>query len=72
MCMPQRRHRRSGEHRTDRVRKPIQIERGVDFARRVEAHQRESAVKLPERPPCFSSSRTSPITMPRSTALHMS
>ena len=41
MGMPQRRHRRSGEHRADRVRKPIQIERGVDLARRVEAHQRE-------------------------------
>ena len=30
------------------------------------------ATKLPDFPPCFSSSRTDSITMPRSTALHMS
>jgi len=31
-----------------------------------------SAMKLPDLPPCFSSSFTSVIVMPRSTALHMS
>ena len=31
-----------------------------------------SATKLPLFPPCFSSNRTDSITIPRSTALHMS
>ena len=32
----------------------------------------QAATKLPDLPPCFSSTRTPSMTMPRSTALHMS
>ena len=33
---------------------------------------RYAATQSPDFPPCFSINRTSPITIPRSTALHMS
>ncbi|PFH09011.1 hypothetical protein BCF11_1398 [Collimonas sp. PA-H2] len=32
----------------------------------------DSAIQSPDLPPCFSITRTSVITIPRSTALHMS
>lgn len=37
-----------------------------------EVSVRYFATQSPDFPPCFSINRTSPITIPRSTALHMS
>ena len=73
MGMTQGSDRLGQQRAADRIGERVEVERRVDLRGREEAHQPAApATKLPDRPPCFSSSRTSPMTMPRSTALHMS
>ena len=78
MRMPQRRDRIRPQHVSDRVREGAETQRPVNLLGVEEPHGRragnrdQAATQLPDLPPCFSSRRTPPISIPRSTALHMS
>jgi hypothetical protein len=75
--VPQRHDRIRSQHVGDRVRQGVQPQRPMDLLGVEELHGRvrcgrQAATQLPDLPPRFSSRRTPPISIPRSTALHMS
>ena len=77
MRVPQWRDRVRPQHVRDRVREGVETQRAVNLLGIEEPHEHspghsQAATQLPDLPPCFSSRRTPPISIPRSTALHMS